>query len=143
MKDSWLMKAEGAQRASDAQGGALSNFVTAVGSFFGDLVGGVKEGVVELVDSVTNPSQAATLVLSGMAEPFTSIIDAWIPGEPAQDAVNTFLHRTVPSVIPDNSDVSDSVKDAMDALTRPFMDDAPRYDSFGKLIKRRVNSLPR
>jgi hypothetical protein len=133
---------------SDSDKSVFGEIGAQVGDFISDVVGNVKDSVKEAIGMVTQPGsalkQAAKSAASEVAQPFTSIVDAWLPGEPVQDAWNKFIGNAVDSTA---NKVDSTIDDASRALGIEFDNErsskSPDGEGFGTKFNEYVQDVKR
>jgi hypothetical protein len=121
---------------------------SSVGQLVTDIFGNVKSGVSEAIGMVTSPGKALTesarAAVSESAQPFTSIIDVWLPGEPVQDAWNAFVNRGVEGT---SKRIDSSLSSASKALGIEFDNErsskSPTGEGFGAKFNEYIKDVER
>jgi hypothetical protein len=133
MRDSWMKPGTDEVRRSVAKPlDTLEILGSALGTFVRDVGSGVKGSLVELVDLATNPRKAAQSALAVAAEPFTTVVDMWLPGEPVQKATERLIRNTAGRVVPNVGTAGDATKRALDSLTKITDKVGDVFDSHGR-----------
>lgn len=72
---------------------ADSSFAQDVGGLLKDVFNGTRQAVTDTIKSMLSPSSWARDAAKAVAQPVTSAVDAWVVGEPLQDAWERFVER--------------------------------------------------